>query len=59
MTLLILGLALIVLILIITLSAICKHDTSELEITVIRPWKFSIKLKKDKPHKSIHKNQKE
>lgn len=51
MTLLILGLTLIILILILVPYALHRTDTSEIEINVIRPWKFSIKIKKDKPHK--------
>lgn len=50
MTLLILGLALIILILIVVLCSIHNSDIMELEIEVIRPWKFKIKIiKKDKP----------
>ena len=50
MTLLILGLALIILILVIVLCSIRNSDILELEIEVIRPWKFKIKIvKKDKP----------
>ncbi len=50
MTLLILGLALIILILVIVLCSIHNSDIMELEIEVIRPWKFKIKIiKKDKP----------
>lgn len=52
MTLLILGLALIILILIIVLYSLHRPDTSEVEIEVIRPWKFSIRIKKDKPKKT-------
>lgn len=44
MTLLILGLALIILILIIVLFSIRNSDIMELEIEVIRPWKFKIKI---------------
>ena len=60
MTLLILGLALIILILVVVLCSIHNSDIMELEIEVIRPWKFKIKIiKKDKPsvkhkkHRSI------
>ncbi len=50
MTLLILGLALIILILVVVLCSIHNSDIMELEIEVIRPWKFKIKIiKKDKP----------
>ncbi len=50
MTLLILGLALIILILVVVLCSIHNSDILELEIEVIRPWKFKIKIiKKDKP----------
>ena len=49
MTLLILGLALIILILVVVLCSIHNSDIMELEIEVIRPWKFKIKIiKKDK-----------
>lgn len=58
MVLLVLGLALILLILIVVLYALHRSDTSEMEIEVIRPWKFTIKIKKDKPNKEIHKRNK-
>lgn len=46
MIILILGLALIVLILITILCALRSSDITELEINVVRPWKFSIKFKR-------------
>ena len=58
MVLLVLGLALILLIFIVVLYALHRSDTSEMEIEVIRPWKFTIKIKKDKPNKEIHKRNK-
>ena len=48
MALIVLGLALIILILIIVLFSLSRSDTKEIHIEVIRPWKFSIKIKKDK-----------
>ena len=57
MTLLILGLVLIILILIVVLCSLRSSDTSEIEIDVIRPCKFNIKIKKDKSSKK-HKNNK-
>lgn len=46
--LIILGLAVIILILVVTVCAIFKKDSANIEIDVIRPWKFSIKIQKDK-----------
>ena len=51
MAIIILGLALIVLILVIVLVALSRIDTSEVHIEVIRPWKFTIKIKKSKKDK--------
>lgn len=53
MIILVLGLALIVLILITILCALSNSDISELEINVVRPWKFSIKLKKKMTPKNL------
>ena len=47
-TLLILGLAVIILILIITICSIFKKDIIHIEIDVIRPWKIKITIQKDK-----------
>ena len=55
-TLIILGLAVIISILIITICAIFKKDSSNIEIEVIRPWKFSIKIQKDKHYEKDKKN---
>ncbi len=57
MILVILGLALIMMILIITICMLCKPDVVDLHIEVIRPWKFFIRIKKDKLSKAA-KNQK-
>lgn len=46
MILLILELALIILILITILCTLNNSDTTEIDINVIRPWKFSIIIKK-------------
>ena len=48
MILVILGLALIMMILIITICMLCNPDVVNLHIEVIRPWKFFIRIKKDK-----------
>lgn len=48
MILTVLGLALIIMILIITICMLCKPDVVDLHIGVIRPWKFFIRIKKDK-----------
>lgn len=55
MIILVLGLALIVLILITILCALSSSDITELEINVVRPWKFSIKFKKKMPPKNPRK----
>ena len=56
MVLLILGLALIVLILIVVLYALHHPDIVEIDLEVIRPWKFHFKFKKDK-HVEPNKNE--
>ncbi len=48
MILIVLGLALIIMILIITICMLCKPDVVDLHIEVIRPWNFFIRIKKDK-----------
>lgn len=56
MILIVLGLALIIMILIITMCMLCKPDVVDLHIEVIRPWKFFIKIKKDKLSKEAEKH---
>lgn len=46
MTLLILGISLVIVVLIVVLSAIHNSDTTGIDITVTRPWAFSIKIRK-------------
>lgn len=46
--LIILGLAVIAIILVITVCSIFKKDSTDIEIEVVRPWNFKIKIKKDK-----------
>lgn len=48
MVLLVLGLALILLILIISMFAFIRTDIMRLKIIVSRPWKFSIEIVRDK-----------
>lgn len=48
MILIVLGLALLMMILVITICMLCKPDVVDLHIEVIRPWKFFIRIKKDK-----------
>ena len=54
--LIILGLAVIILILVVTVCAIFKKDSTNIEIDVIRPWKFSIKIQKDKHYEEDKKD---
>lgn len=57
MTLLIWGLALIILFFVVVLCSIHNSDIMELEIEVLRPWKFKIKIiKKAKPSAKHKKN---
>lgn len=49
MVLLVLGLALILLLLVISIFAALRTDIKKLKIIVSRPWKFSIEIVKDKP----------
>ena len=46
----------IILILIVTVCAIFKKDGANIEIDVIRPWKFSIKIQKDKHYEKDKKD---
>ncbi len=55
-TLIILGLAVIILILVITICAVFKKDSTNIEIEVIRPWKFRIKIQKDKHYEKDKKD---
>ena len=48
---LVLGLALIILILVIVLVALQRKDIIEVVVDVKYPWRFTIKIKKDKPNK--------
>ena len=47
MILIVLGLALIMMIFIITICMLCKPDVVDLHIEVIRPWKFFVRIRKD------------
>lgn len=49
MVLLVLGLALILLLLVISIFAALRTYIKKLKIIVSRPWKFSIEIVKDKP----------
>ncbi len=55
-TLIILGIAVIVVILVITICAIFKKDSTNIEIEVTRPWNFRIKIQKDKHDKNDKNN---
>ena len=51
MLVLVLGLALIILILIVVLVALQRKDIIEIIVDVKYPWRFTIKIKRDKPNK--------
>lgn len=52
MLVLVLGLALIILILIVMLVALQRKDIIEIIVDVKYPWRFTIKIKRDKPNKT-------
>lgn len=53
MVLLVLGLALILFLLVISIFAAIRTDIIKLKIVVSRPWKFSIEIVKDKREDGI------
>lgn len=55
-TLIILGIAVIVVILVITICAIFKKDSTNIEIELTRPWNIRIKIQKDKHDKNDKNN---
>ena len=58
--LIILGLAVIAIILVITVCSIFKKDSTDIEIEVVRPWNFKIKIKRTSTGgrmRTVHKKQ--